>query len=199
MLTPVLGSNDLCTDCVHIVYVSRGREALQPALRSASNVHSWTAARRRLRFHILAGEACLKQARKWLHAWPYGMRVFVYNASDASLRASLSQLGQTWLALSAKAPDWTGRKISGKVATYMVPKLFMFELLAVPQALILDSDTFVMGDLAMLWDEWSARRLKRPSALLGYAHEHERGVSGEGEGACGACKPGVARIGTLIW
>ena len=170
MLQPIALANasEQCADatsreCIHVVFVARGTSPLP--LRVVDNVLATTAVPQRFCFHVLAGSSALAaaQAPNFL-----GHRtnpcVMVYNATDPALACSLSPTGIRWL---------THDLLQKKNRHYTVPKLFLFELLAVPNALILDADVVVMADVSALWDMWLAWQDVHPRAVLGYAHEQQ--------------------------
>tara|TARA_B110001469_G_C9632037_1_gene316282 strand:+ start:133 stop:1611 length:1479 start_codon:yes stop_codon:yes gene_type:complete len=161
---------------VDIAYVARGRATMSPLLEAMMRVSNWTATPARLRFHVLAGTDCMKDlARVPLHTWCERIapslhcdRIHVIDATKAALKQRMSSLAVRWL----ENPDF-----GGKASKYLVPKLFINELLSfsVQQVLILDTDMVLLADVCELYDGFavSASRAEDPLLSLGYALEQQ--------------------------
>ena len=161
---------------VDIAYVARGRATMSPLLEAMMRVSNWTATPARLRFHVLAGTDCMKElARVPLHTWCERIapslhcdRIHVIDATKAALKQRMSSLAVRWL----ENPDF-----GGKASKYLVPKLFINELLSfsVQQVLILDTDMVLLADVCELYDGFavSASRAEDPLLSLGYALEQQ--------------------------
>ena len=161
---------------VDIAYVARGSATISPLLEAMMRVSNWTVTPARLRFHVLAGVDCMRDlARVPLHTWCgriapslHCERIHVIDATKAALQQRMSSLAVRWL----ENPDFRG-----KSAMYLVPKLFINELLSfsVQQVLILDTDVVPLADVCELYDGFAvaATRAQDPLLALGYALEQQ--------------------------
>ena len=169
-------SNGAVLGDVDIAYVARGRATISPLLEAMMRVSNWTATPARLRFHLLAGTDCMRDlARVPLHTWCervapslHCKRIHVIDATQAALKQRMSSLAVRWL----ENPDF-----GGKASMYLVPKLFINELLSlsVQQVLILDTDVVFLADVCELYDGFavSTSRAEDPLLALGYALEQQ--------------------------
>ena len=158
-------------DAVHVVYVARGNAPVLPIILSVEKVLRWSASPSRLCFHVLAGEYSLADAVRISNQRSIG-RLQIHNATDGALRAQLSDLGRLWLHHSSLHL----KVLPGayKNHQFTVPKLFLHEILNdVPHALLLDTDTVVMGCVCQLWDKLTERLGAEPLAVLAYAAEQQ--------------------------
>ena len=169
-------SNGALLGNVDIAYVARGKATISPLLEAMMRVSNWTATPARLRFHVLAGAGCLEDlARVPLHTWCERVapsldceRIHVIDATPATLKKQMSSLAARWL---------ENLDFRGKASTYLVPKLFINELLSfsVQQVLILDTDVVLLADVCELYDGFavSSSRAEEPLLALGYALEQQ--------------------------
>ena len=155
---------------VHVALVSRGAApgGHHAALRTMSNVLAWARHPERLRFHLLAEEQGLLRSGVAVLAANAGLPLSVVNATDAAMVARLPPLGLSMLRHPA---------LQGKPRLYTTPKLFLFALLDVPMALVLDTDVLVMADVCDAWDAFAARAAREPRMLFSYAREQQPGCA----------------------
>ena len=155
---------------ITLAYVARGDASLAPVAASMIQVKAWSSAAasvHRLQFALLAGERCLAEhARAPPSLLP--PRVRAINATDANLHQLLqgSAVARAWLRHT--------KALGGKVHTYTVPKLFLFELMPEADLVItLDNDVVALADIAYLADEVQRQARAEPHAALFYASEQQ--------------------------